>query len=64
MSILAAPDGVQERVMTVKGLTRDIALALHRVAEILMQVQQERQAKSMGGMTTDHACHGEQQQAS
>jgi len=46
MSILTAPEGVRERVLTVKGRSPAIALALHRVGEITLEAQNQRIAKS------------------
>jgi len=45
VSILPSAEGVRERVMTVKGRSESIALALHRIGEIVMESQEQRLAK-------------------
>jgi len=44
-SILSAPEGVSERVLTVKGASPNIALGLHRFGEIIVEANQQRAAK-------------------
>jgi transcription antitermination factor NusA-like protein len=56
ISILKAPEGVRERVMTIKGHTDNIALALHRIGGLLVQASQQRREKT-GENTTQESKH-------
>lgn len=52
MSVLSAPDGVRERVLTVKGHSENIASAIREIGAIIIESQQQRAAKQ-GTDTTD-----------
>jgi predicted RNA-binding protein YlqC (UPF0109 family) len=46
ISILGAPEGVKDRILTIKGTSEAIALACHHISEILIEAQLARAQKA------------------